>query len=265
MKPIDKIEEENEAYKKFRDEGINLSLRETGRTRHSNRSTERLKILHAQIVIAIQDEIEKRGGKLDDYKFCSAGLDDTKAYNVPREKRLKGMKRSKNVDIYIENLSDKSKRTVIAVKFPINNVGQNKNNYKEQLESECFNLKALPKPRTYFHSVFIQFENVHYFNRDGNSVKLEKADHNGQILEDTNFAELDYIDNPYSGVYMDSSYLGLLDSEELEHASDKEEMREFFRGVDVEFTDHFNARHNESKVYVNKEFDFFIKNIVDNL
>jgi len=129
----------------------------------SERSNEKLKILHAEIAQDIIKRLED-----DKYSVHSLGVNDGK------EKRIKGRYVDKKVDIAVSYLDENV--AGFAVKFVMSNYSQNSNNYFENMLGETANIRSANIP---YFQIFCIFDTLPYYDKNGDILKWEKiSEHN---------------------------------------------------------------------------------------
>lgn len=143
MNNLEFLQKVKEAFDKFLTTGSN--------------SNEKLKILHG----AIAEELQNKLG--NSYTVHSLGLGDGK------EQSMLGRYMDKKVDIGIEK--DGKIIAAIALKFIMQNYGQNSNNYFENMLGETANIRTTGKP--YFQIIILPSK-VPYYEDGGKLKKIEK-------------------------------------------------------------------------------------------
>jgi hypothetical protein len=140
--------------------------------RLGERSSEKLKPLHYFIGQCVQALLGPYDAKSNPYTVVSyaLGIDSARS----REEKVDGYLNCKDVDVTV--LYEGIPVGAISVKFVMSNYRQNKNNYFESMLGECVNLK-LNRPYMKFWHVFVTFDELPYFKKDGTMRPLpEKVD-----------------------------------------------------------------------------------------
>lgn len=126
----------------------------------NSRSTEKLKILHGEIIKDIEKKL-----KIINNDFKVFGLGDS---HSGKEKTIIGRYTTKKTDVTIVN--KKEIVAGIAVKFVMSNYKQNGNNYFENMLGETANIRT---NNTKYFQVFIVFDELPYFKKNGEVKKWE--------------------------------------------------------------------------------------------
>ncbi len=133
-------------------EEIKKSYLFTLKSDNSNRSSKKLKNLHALIADDLQNLLN----------------DSNNDFVVKNESIIKGRYTDKRVDIVVKK---KSKIVAgIGIKFPISNYSQNKGNYFENMLGETANIRSNNFP---YFQLFILFKRMPYFKKNKEISKIE--------------------------------------------------------------------------------------------
>ena len=128
----------------------------------SERSTEKLKILHGAIA---QDMFDRLNQEENVYNIISQGFGNGK------ESKILGRYVNKAVDITIKNNQNDRAVAGIAVKFVMSNYSQNSNNYFENMLGETANIRSAKVP---YFQIFVIPDVIPYYKKNGDLSRWEE-------------------------------------------------------------------------------------------